>query len=128
MNKRKIIVGSMLGLVAMSGAFLVGTLKASADTGTRSQQHVGVSQEKRAGRAQERVAIRTAMESGDYSAWKDAMGNRPNASQITEAEFVKLQEAHKLAQEGKFDEAQKIRESLGMNFQHKGQGQGRHNQ
>ncbi len=126
MNKKKFFVGSVLGVLAMSAAVAGSSLTASADMGSQAQRHLGINQEKRAERVQERVAIRAAVESGDYNAWKKAMGDRPNANEVTESEFPKLQEAHRLSLEGKYQEARQLREEIGMKVF--GNGQGRHNQ
>ncbi|PIR93376.1 hypothetical protein COT99_00925 [Candidatus Falkowbacteria bacterium CG10_big_fil_rev_8_21_14_0_10_43_10] len=61
-------------------------------------------------------AIRSAIENNDYESWKNLMGDNPIAEKITAENFSKLAASHKLMQEGKFEEAKKIREELGLNF------------
>lgn len=60
-----------------------------------------------------------AFESNDYQAWKNLMGERGPARFVTEEEFPKFSEMHKLMLEGKIEEANKIRQELGI-----GQGMG----
>lgn len=73
--------------------------------------------------AADKEAMKTAIESGDYSAWKTAMENRVTAKQqhlndlsgkINEDTFNKMVEAYKLRQEGKTDDAKTIMEGLGL--------------
>jgi len=59
-------------------------------------------------------AVESAMEAGDYNAWKEALGDRPMADQVTQEDFTKMQEAHELREEGKYEEARQIREELGF--------------
>lgn len=126
MNKKKFVIGSLLGVLAVSAAAVGSSLVASADTGSQMQRHLGMYRERHAERVQDRVAIRAALERGDYNAWKIAMGDRPNANEVTESEFPKLQEAHKLSLQGKYQEARQLREDIGMKVF--GDGQRRHNQ
>lgn len=108
MNK-KVLIGSIaLAVVSLAG---VGIFAANAaNNGFGSPW---ASQEKA-------DAVQKAIENKDYSAWKgamsDMMSERMNSkfSRITPDNFGKFSEMHKLMQEGKFEEAQKIREELGM--------------
>ena len=61
-------------------------------------------------------AMTQAFENNDYESWKNLMGDNPIAEKITAENFSKLAASHKLMQEGKFEEAKKIREELGLNF------------
>ncbi len=78
----------------------------------------------------DKEAMRTAIESNDFAAWKTAMENRISEKQrhlselsgkINEDTFNKMAEAHKLRQEGRYDEAKTIMEGLGLPL---GRGQG----
>lgn len=71
-------------------------------------------------------AMTQAFESGDYNAWQEQMQGRGRVSEvINEENFAQFAEAHKLALEGKTDEADQIRQELGLGLRD-GSGQGRH--
>jgi len=63
-----------------------------------------------------------AFKNNDYQAWKASMGeNGGRAAQvINQDNFAKFAQSHQLMLEGKYEEAQKIRQELGL-----GQGMGR---
>jgi hypothetical protein len=70
-----------------------------------------------------------AFENNDYQAWKDLMGDRGRVTEvINQDNFSKFAEAHKLASEGKFEEARVLREELGLrngNGERRGAGYGK---
>ena len=71
------------------------------------------------------TAMTKAFENNDYNAWKELMAGRGRATQvINEGNFSRFAEAHKLALEGKTEEAKKIRAELGLGLRN-GDGQGR---
>lgn len=71
------------------------------------------------------AAMLKVFENKDYTAWKNLMQNRGNATKvITEANFAKFVEAHNLALQGKTAEAQKIRKEIGLGLK---DGSGRDN-
>lgn len=60
-------------------------------------------------------AMQKAFESNDYNAWKELMNGRGQVSDvINEGNFARFSEMHRLMLEGKYDEANKIREELGL--------------
>lgn len=60
-------------------------------------------------------AIEKALDSNNFEEWKKLMDGRGRVSQvITKENFAKFAQAHKLAEQGKFEEAQKIRRELGI--------------
>jgi hypothetical protein len=60
-------------------------------------------------------AIKAALDANDYQAWLKAVGdNNPEKAIITEANFGKFVEAHKLMQSGDFESAQTIFDELGL--------------
>lgn len=62
-------------------------------------------------------AMEKAFENKDYNAWKILMEGRGRATQVVNAQnFAKFAEAHELAEQGKADEANKIRAELGLNL------------
>lgn len=71
-------------------------------------------------------AMEKALENNDYNAWKELTQGKGRASQaITESNFAKFAEAHKLTEEGKYAEADAIRQELGLGMGHgMGFGQG----
>ena len=73
------------------------------------------------------TAMTKAFENKDYNAWKELMAGRGRATQvINEGNFSRFAEAHKLALEGKTEEARKIRAELGLGLQNgSGNGQSR---
>lgn len=117
MNKKLIILGTA-GLVL--GGFLLSSEKALAYRGDPSVQGPNYSAERHA-------AMTQAFENNDYNAWKELMQGKGRVTQvINEQNFARFAEAHKLALEGRTDEAQTIREELGLGLQNgSGQGMGR---
>lgn len=69
-------------------------------------------------------AMEKAFENNDYNAWKTLMGGRGRVTQVVNAQnFAKFAQAHELAEQGKTDEANKIRTELGLGL-HDGTGMG----
>ncbi|MCK5460559.1 hypothetical protein KAI58_01075 [Candidatus Gracilibacteria bacterium] len=69
--------------------------------------------------------IESAFENNDYNAWIEQMEGRGRVIQVVNADnFSLFAEAHRLAKEGKFDEAKAIRTELGLGLRN-GNGQGR---
>jgi len=67
-------------------------------------------------------AMTKAFENKDYTAWASLMQGKGRATQVINKDnFGKFVEAHNLALEGKTDEAQKIRQELGLGLRN-GQG------
>ena len=61
------------------------------------------------------AVMRKAFENNDYNTWKESMNGRGRALEvINEGNFARFSEMHKLMLEGKYDEANKIREELGL--------------
>lgn len=51
----------------------------------------------------------------DYQAWKEQMQGKGRVSEVvTEENFARFAEAHRLATEGKIEEARQIRQELGL--------------
>ena len=65
--------------------------------------------------SEQRDALKTAVEEGDYNSWKEIHETLPKvADLITENNFDQYSEMHNLIQEGNFEEADAIREKLGL--------------
>lgn len=60
-------------------------------------------------------AMEKALETNNYTAWKNLMPSQGRVTQvITEENFAKFAEAHRLAEKGDLTGAQKIRQELGL--------------
>ena len=60
-------------------------------------------------------AMEKAFDNNDYNAWKNLMQGRGRATQVvTKDNFAKFAQAHKLAEQGKYAEADAIRKNLGL--------------
>ncbi len=109
MNKN--VVAGVIGLAVLSGAVFVSGVFAS-------QERVG---QFGPNYTPERHAqMQAAFASNDYNAWKNIMGNRGATRVVTQENFAKFTEMHNLMIAGKTEEANKIRQELGL-----GGGQGR---
>jgi hypothetical protein len=80
-------------------------------------------------------AMEKAFETNDFNAWKALANTKGRVTQvINKGNFTQFARAHKLAQDGKLEEANKIRSELGLGLQNgsgngagMGNGQGRIN-
>lgn len=74
--------------------------------------------------AERHEAMIQAFENNDYNAWREQMQGKGRVTQVVnEDNFTHFAEAHKLALEGKTDEANQIRQKLGLGLRD-GSGQG----
>ncbi len=103
MNKG-ITIG-VLGLVALSGAIFAGNALAS--NGNMGVFGRNYSPERH-------TQMTEAFANNDYTAWKNLMGNTGARRMVTQENFARFTEMHKLMLEGKTDEANTIRQELGM--------------
>jgi hypothetical protein len=75
------------------------------------------------------LAMEKAFETKDYNAWKTLMQGKGQVTQVINKDnFAKFAQAHELAEQGKLDEAAKIRLELGLGLQNgsgRGMGMGR---
>ncbi|OGG11734.1 hypothetical protein A2Z00_01380 [Candidatus Gottesmanbacteria bacterium RBG_13_45_10] len=63
------------------------------------------------------AAMEKAFENKDYNAWKTLTAGRGRVTQVVNAQnFAKFAEAHELAEQGKTEEANKIRTELGLGY------------
>lgn len=72
-------------------------------------------------------AMEKAFDSNDFTAWQKLMTGRGRVTQVVNKDnFAKFAEIHKLTEEGKTAEAQKLRAELGLGLRDgRGQGMGR---
>jgi hypothetical protein len=74
--------------------------------------------------AERHEAMENAFENKDYNAWKNLMQNRGRVTQVVNKDnFARFAYAHELAEQGKIQEANQIRQELGLGLQN-GSGQG----
>lgn len=60
-------------------------------------------------------AMEQVFENNDYQAWKELMEGKGRVLEVVnEDNFARFAEAHQLKEEGKLEEAKKIREELGL--------------
>ena len=60
-------------------------------------------------------SMEKAFENNDYKAWKELMAGKGRVTTvINEDNFSRFAKAHQLAENGKYDEADKIRKELGL--------------
>ncbi|MBW6441392.1 hypothetical protein K0B04_00585 [Patescibacteria group bacterium] len=115
MNKKLIVLGSA-GLLL--GAIFIVPSKVLAYRGDASVKGPDCTEE----RHEKMVA---AFDNNDYQSWKELMNGKGRVTEvINEENFSKFGEAHRLSLEGKTEEAQQIREELGLGLRN-GTGSGR---
>jgi Fe-S cluster biosynthesis and repair protein YggX len=115
-NKKRLgVLGLGLGLGALTlGGF---GYSAGAFQGDYSQKGPNCNPERH-------ETMEKVFENNDYQAWKNLMEGRERVTEIiNEENFSKFAEAHRLALEGKIDEAKVIREELGLG-KNRGEGRG----
>lgn len=118
---RKIIT---LSTIALVGGLLITPKLAAAYQGDPSVQGPNYT-------AERHDAMTTALANNDYNAWSQLMQGKGRVTQIVNQDnFAQFAKAHALALEGKTDEANQIRQQLGLGLGNKtrnssGQGMGR---
>lgn len=107
MNTKKILLSvSTLALVEVLG--LVTANSALAYQGDYTKKGPNYT-------AERHEAMEKAFANNDYSAWKNLMQGRGRVTQVVnQNNFSKFAKAHKLAEQGKYAEANAIREELGL--------------
>lgn len=115
MTKESIVLG--LAALVIGGTILVP--RALAYRGNPAIQGPNYSVERH-------EAMEKAFETGNFNAWKALMSNQGQVTQvINTGNFAQFAKAHELAEDGKIDEANKIRSELGLGHQNgSGMGQG----
>lgn len=114
MNKKSILLG--LTLLAIVGAVLAPqtVLAYKGDPNIKGPNYTD----------ERHAAMEKAFETNDYNTWKTLMTGRGRVVQVVNAQnFAKFSQAHKLAEQGKITEANKIRAELGLGLQN-GTGRG----
>lgn len=116
MNKKTILLG--LTALVLGGAVLV-PRAALAYRGDPAVKGPNYTEERH-------TAMEKAFETKDFNAWKTLMSGKSRVTQVINAQnFSKFAQAHELAEQGKFDEANKIKAELGLGLRNgAGMGQG----
>jgi hypothetical protein len=105
MIKKNIMLGTLGLVIAGVAAYSIG---ASAYRGDASQKGPNYTPERH-------EQMEKAFDNNDYGAWKNLMNGRGRVTDIiNEGNFNRFAQAHKLMEEGKNDEANKIRQELGL--------------
>jgi hypothetical protein len=120
MNIKKLLYSfSALALTAIVGILIAGSVQAY--QGDYSKKGPNYTPERH-------EAMEKAFDNNDYNAWKNLMQGRGRVTQVvTKDNFAQFAKAHTLAEQGKFAEADSIREELGLrtrNGQKTGMGYG----
>jgi len=106
MTNKKLILG-ISALTLAAGALLIPG-KVSAYQGDYTKKGPDCDTEKH-------EAMEQSFENNDYQAWVELMEGKGRVTQVvTEDNFARFAEAHKLAEEGNFDAADTIRQELGL--------------
>jgi hypothetical protein len=105
MTKKWIILG-VLGLaIAGVAAYSTGVLAYRGDANKTGPNYSPERHEQ----------MQKAFENNDYNAWKNLMNGKGRISEVVnEGNFNRFAEAHRLMEEGKNDEANQIRQELGL--------------
>ena len=74
--------------------------------------------------AERHDAMIIIFENKNYEAWKELVGNRPIVEKVSAENFEKFIEARQLTQDGKIEEANKLRQELNLGQGNKTRGQG----
>ncbi len=118
MKNKKLILSATIISLAITAVFAKQTF---AYQGDPNKQGPNYSPERH-------EAMEKAFANNDYNAWKNLMQDKGRVTQvINEGNFPKFAQAHKLTEEGKTEEANKIRQELGLGLRNgsgKGQGMG----
>jgi hypothetical protein len=115
MNRKQGIIAGAVGLAVAGTVAVAGAYTTQADTRGFGPNYSPERHEQ----------TEKALESNDYGAWKELMGGRGAARVVTAETFPRFAEMHRLREEGKDAEADKIREELGLGAG-RGEGRGRH--
>lgn len=123
-NKKQLMTGIVvLGATIVLGQYLIANAATNPTNqiGNREEQQKIVNkgelnkeQQRAEHTEEEHEAIEKAIEENDYNAWKELVGEKGIANKITEENFAKFAEAHRLMEEGKTEEANAIRAELGL--------------
>lgn len=105
MKKITLRLGALALLLGVTGAFAGTAFAYQGDPSVKGPNYS----------AERHASMEKAFESKDYTTWKNLMPGRGRVMQVVNKDnFTKFAEAHELAEQGKFAEAQKIRQEMGL--------------
>ncbi len=108
MNNKKIIISSIFGLAVVAAMAAVGINDTFAYRGDVSEKGPNYSE-------QRHEVMENAFEENDYNAWKEQTSGQGRVSDVvTEENFSRFAEAHKLGEAGETEKADEIRKELGL--------------
>jgi len=113
------LASAIFGLALSAGA--MSTLAFRGDSGERSRNFDSAQIEEM---KQNREEVQSALQAGDYNAWKEAVKNGPMSENVTEENFARFAEMHRLMQAGDIEGAEAIRAELGLPEKGMGFGKG----
>lgn len=107
---KKLLLATAIGSVVI-GAGLMVAMSASAH-----QEFDGDKTTFKAEKKETHQQLKTAIEEGDYEAWKTLVESKPKIADIidNEEDFQKLGEMHELKKAGDIDGAKALRDELGL--------------
>jgi hypothetical protein len=122
MNNKKVIIPSILGLAAVAAISFAGASNTLAYRGDTSQKGPNYSE-------QRHEVMEKAFEENNYNAWKEQMNGQGRVSDVvTEENFSRFAESHRLGEAGETAKADEIRKELGLrtsNGERTGEGYGK---
>lgn len=105
MLKKSVALGVFGLAIAGVAAYSIGAFAYQGGAGQKGPNYT----------SERHAQMEKAFEGNDYSTWKELMNGRGRAIEvINEGNFNRFSEAHRLMEEGKIDEANKIRQELGL--------------
>ncbi len=108
MNSKKIIIPSIFGLAAIAVMAAAGVSDTLAYRGDFSEKGPNYSE-------QRHEIMENAFEENNYNAWKEQINGQGRVSDIiTEENFSRFAEAHRLGEAGETAKADEIRKELGL--------------
>lgn len=107
---KKIILASAAGAAILVSAIAVTSVYASSFGPGRGRNYSPERHEQ----------MTKAFANNDYNAWRSAVGDRPVANKVNQQNFSNFSKMHDLMQQGKYEEAAKMRQELGLGGQGRG--------
>jgi hypothetical protein len=97
------------------GLFAITLMSVGAITLANAYMNKSVENNQNNANVERHTLMEKAFETNDYNLWKSQMNGKGATNVINESNFAKFAEAHRLTNDGKYAEANKIRQELGLN-------------